>query len=97
MAFRAMLGGAPALVFAIGYGLSNGILTINRGTLPMHVFGPAGYATLLGRLALPSLLAQAIMPTLAAPLIDTMPASWTFAALGAISLAAFACLLPLKR
>lgn len=93
----AMLGGAPAGVFALAYGLSNGILTINRGTLPMHVFGPAGYATLLGRLALPSLLAQAILPTLAAPLIDTMPASWTFAALGALSLAAFACLLPLKR
>ncbi len=97
MGVAAMLGGAPAAVFALAYGLSNGILTINRGTLPMHVFGPAGYAALLGRLALPSLLAQAALPTLAAPLIDAMPASWTFAALGALSLAAFACLLPLKR
>lgn len=93
----AMLGGAPAIIFALGYGLSNGIFTISRGTLPMHVFGAAGYATLLGKLALPCLLAQAILPTMLAPLIDTMPASWVLAALGAVSLVAFFCLLPLKR
>ena len=63
----------------------------------MHVFGSAGYATLLGKLALPSLIAQAAAPTLLAPLIDAWPASWIFAALGAVSLAAFCCLLPLKR
>jgi len=93
----AMLLGAPPLVFALGYGLSNGIFTISRGTLPMHVFGPAGYATLLGRLALPSLIAQAATPTLASPLIDAWPASWVFAAIGALSFAALACLLPLRR
>ncbi len=91
------LGGAPALVFALCYGMSNGIYTISRGTLPMHVFGSAGYATLLGKLALPSLIAQAAAPTLLAPLIDAWPASWIFAGLGAVALAAFCCLLPLKR
>lgn len=93
----AMLLGAPPLVFALGYGLSNGILTISRGTLPMHVFGAAGYATLLGRLALPSLVAQAATPTLAAPLIEAWPAAWVFALIGALSLAALGCLLPLRR
>lgn len=93
----AMLAGAPPLAFALGYGLSNGIFTISRGTLPMHVYGPQGYATLLGRLALPSLIAQAATPTLAAPLIEAWPASWVFAAIGVLSLAAFCCLLPLRR
>ena len=41
-----------AVVFAVCYGISNGILTITRGVLPMHVFGPRGYATLMGRMAL---------------------------------------------
>ncbi len=93
----ATLLGAPGFVFALSYGMSNGIFTISRGTLPMHVFGPAGYATLLGRLALPSLIAQAAAPTLLAPLIDGAPAVWTFAAIGALGLAAFGCLLPLRR
>ena len=93
----AMLLGAPPLVFALGYGLSNGIFTISRGTLPMHVFGPAGYATRLGRLALPNLIAQALTPTLAAPLIELWPASWIFAGIGLLSLAALGCLLPLRR
>lgn len=91
------LGGAPALVFALCYGLSNGIYTISRGTLPMHVFGPAGYATLLGRLALPSLIAQALAPTMLAPLLDTVPARDIFAAIGVLGALALACLLPLRR
>ncbi|GIX49114.1 MAG: MFS transporter [Candidatus Tectimicrobiota bacterium] len=48
------------------YGAGNGIKTIVKGTLPLALFGAAGYATLLGRLALPMLLAQAIAPTLVA-------------------------------
>jgi MFS family permease len=90
------LGGAPAALFALAYGLSNGILTINRGTLPMHVFGPAGYAPLLGRLALPNQIAQALVPILVAPLVEHAPA-WTFAGIGAAALLALACLLPLRR
>jgi MFS family permease len=93
----ALLGGAPALAFAVCYGMSNGILTISRGALPLHLFGPAGYATLLGRLAMPGLIAQAAAPTLLAPLVDAWPADRILGALGVLSLAAMACLLPLRR
>ncbi|MDE2199756.1 MAG: MFS transporter [Rhodospirillales bacterium] len=95
--FAALIGGAPPAVFALAYGMSNGILTISRGTLPMHLFGPEGYATLLGRLALPNLLAQAAAPTLLAPLIGTLPASWTFAGLLGVSVLVSLCLVPLRR
>ncbi len=39
-----VLGGAAfAPVFAIFYGAGNGIITIARGTLPLALFGPAGF------------------------------------------------------
>jgi hypothetical protein len=54
---------AAALVL---YGAGNGIKTIVKGTLPLALFGASGYASLLGRLAMPMLLAQAVAPTLVA-------------------------------
>lgn len=57
------LGGATvAIAFAIGYGVSQGLLTIVRGTVPLALFGSAGFAIVLGRLAAPVLVAQAIAP-----------------------------------
>ena len=93
----ALLAGGPAVGFAVAYGMSNGILTISRGTLPMFLFGARGYATRLGRLALPQLLAQAVAPTAAAPLVASLPAHAIFAGLGVAAFAALLCLLPLKR
>ena len=89
----ALLGGAPALVFAAGYGMSNGILTITRGTLPMHLFGTQGYATRLGRLALPQLLAQALAPTVLTPLVLAWPAREVLGAVGAVAALALVALL----
>jgi MFS family permease len=54
---------AGALVL---YGAGNGIKTIVKGTLPLALFGSSGYASLMGRLAMPTLLAQAVAPTLMA-------------------------------
>lgn len=62
-------GVLAAAAFALLFGLSNGIVTINRGTLPMALFGRAGYASRLGWLATPTLLAQAAAPPLAAMLL----------------------------
>ena len=92
-----LLAGAPAVVFAICYGISNGILTITRGVLPMHVFGPQGYATLMGRMALPSQVAQALMPTLVAPLLEFVPAHTALGAMGLVAAVAMLCLIPVGR
>lgn len=91
-----MLAGLPAWCFAAAYGLSNGILTISRGVLPLYLFGPRGYATLLGRLALPQLLMQAMMPTLAAPLGPALPAAWIVGAFAALSAIALLCIVLLR-
>jgi MFS family permease len=93
----ALVLGGPPVAFAVAYGMSNGILTISRGTLPMFLFGPLGYATRLGRLALPQLLAQAVAPTMVAPLVLTLPAGAIFAGIGIAAWGALLCLLPLRR
>lgn len=48
------------------YGAGNGIYSIARGTLPLALFGSGRYAALVGRLAMPNLLAQALAPSVAA-------------------------------
>lgn len=51
------------------YGAGIGIGSIARGTVPMALFGAAGYATRMGQLAFPSQLAQAASPVLGALLL----------------------------
>lgn len=94
----ALLLGGPFAAggFALLYGMSNGILTINRGTLPLAFFGPAGYATLLGWLAVPVLLAQAAAPTVAAPLMAALPALDVLLLAGGLAMTGALLLLPLR-
>ena len=56
-----MMGVAIAL-----YGAGNGVFSIARGTVPLILFGSDRYARVMGRLARPTLLAQALAPMLAA-------------------------------
>ena len=90
-------GAAPVAAFALLYGMSNGIMTINRGTLPMEVLGPAGYAATLGWLALPVLLAQAAAPTASVPLFALLSGRALFAVAGGAALVASFFLVPLSR
>ena len=54
------------IVYAAGYG----IMWIARGTLPLALFGSARYPVLMGRLAFPSLIVQALAPFAAALLVE---------------------------
>jgi hypothetical protein len=49
-------------VFAILYGMANGVLTIVKGTVTLVLFGSAGYGAILGKLSVPSLGARAAAP-----------------------------------
>jgi len=57
---------AMAAGFAVLYGLSNGLVTIVRGALPLSLFGAEGYGTLMGRLASPQLIAESMAPFISA-------------------------------
>ena len=59
---------ATALAIIL-YGAGNGILSIAKGALPLATFGVERYARVMGQLARPSLLAQALAPALIAWLI----------------------------
>jgi hypothetical protein len=59
---------ALALLFAVIFGGSNGVVTIVRGTVPAELFGRVGYGGTLGNLAAPALFARAIAPFAFAPL-----------------------------
>ncbi|TMH04252.1 MAG: MFS transporter [Betaproteobacteria bacterium] len=69
---------ALALVFAVMFGFSNGVVTIVRGTVPAELFGRAGYGSTLGNLAAPALFARAVAPFAFAPLAvpDTSSFGW---------------------
>lgn len=67
------------------YGAGIGLESIARATLPLALFGPAHYAPVMGRLARPSLIAQAATPLLGALLIQALG---TEVMLGAVALVA---------
>jgi MFS family permease len=56
-------------VFCILYGMSNGILTIVRGTIPQALFGREHYGAIAGAMAGPSLLSKAAGPLVAAAIL----------------------------
>jgi MFS family permease len=57
----------PALVL---YGAGIGLESIARGTMPLAIFGPERYAVIMGRIAMPSLIAQAAAPSVGALLLQ---------------------------
>ena len=65
---------SAALVF---YGAGIGLESIVRGTLPLALFGEQRYAAIMGRIAMPSLIAQAASPSIGALLMDKLGADGT--------------------
>jgi predicted MFS family arabinose efflux permease len=79
--------GLIALALAIVlYGAGYGISWIARGTLPLALFGPARYPVLMGKLAFPSLIVQALAPSAGALLIERQGVDLTIATLIAFAL-----------
>ncbi len=67
------------------YGAGNGIGSVARGTLPLWLFGPDRYPALMGRLALPILLAMALAPFLGAVAFQSGGADQTLALLATLA------------
>lgn len=63
-------------MFCILYGLSNGILTIVRGTVPQALFGRENYGAISGALAGPSLISKAAGPLAAAAVMQLSPSPY---------------------
>jgi hypothetical protein len=83
-------------VFAVLHGMGNGVLTIAKGTLPLAVFGPAGYGARQGLLSAPARLLQATAPFLFGLLLERAGVGVALAVTAGLSLSACAALLILR-
>lgn len=94
-----VLGGPAAAVFTLLHGAGNGILTIAKGTLPLVLFGPAGYGARQGLMMVPARVAQAFAPVLFGMALDSAGAAalWLTTLLGLAALAALWLLRPVAR
>jgi hypothetical protein len=89
--------GVLSWVFVVSYGCANGVITIVRGVLPAALFGREQLGHLLGWLARPGFVAQAIAPaTIAALLMSGSPQLVVAVASGSIAVA-LGCLIVALR
>lgn len=68
--FLVPVAGWTAFLFALAYGLANGLITIAKGAVTLALFGSRGYGATLGALATPSLVARAAAPILFAAVMS---------------------------
>jgi len=93
VAFAILLAAKGNLYAILGFtllmGASQGVITIVRGALPLALFGPNRYATVLGMLATPILIVNAASPTLFALIVDQF--GWLSAQVTLAAIALLAC------
>jgi MFS family permease len=88
---------ATAAAFAVMFGMANGLLTIARGTVPLALFGAAGYGALIGRIGGPFLVMQAIAPLVLAFVAERISDAAVLGVVAALALLAFGCFALLRR
>jgi hypothetical protein len=83
-----MLSGGFAILMLtiVLYGAGYGVSWIGRGTLPLALFGPVRFPQLMGKLAFPSLIVQAMAPSAGALLIEVSGADATLKVLTVVAL-----------
>ncbi len=94
-----VLGFSPAVaaVFALMFGAANGVVTIARGALPLALFGVVGYGRVVGRIARPAQICQALAPFALATVIDRWSGPAALEILIAMALLALGCFIAIRR
>jgi len=90
-----LFGASGIAAFAVLHGAGNGMITIAKGTLPLALFGPAGYGLRSGVISAPARTLQSAAPFLFGLLLDRVGANAVYASAG-LCLAAFGSLLLLR-
>ena len=86
-----------AVVFAIMFGVANGLITIARGAVPLALFGAAGYGGIIGRIAGPALIVTAVAPVVIAFVAERASDPAALAVATAFAALAFVCFLGVRR
>lgn len=86
-----------ALLSMVLYGAGNGLRAIVRGTLPLAMVKPEAYAVVVGRMARPALIGQALTPLAGGYVFATLGPAATLWLLCALALLNVALVILLKR
>lgn len=95
-----LFGGATLPIALLLYGAGIGLESIARGTVPLAIYGAERYPAVMGRIAMPSLIAQAATPSAAALMLQWSGATgvlWTFLAIAVFNVLLVAGLLACLR
>jgi hypothetical protein len=88
---------ATAAVFAVMFGMANGLLTIARGTVPLALFGASGYGRLVGRIGGPFLAVQALAPVVVTTIAERVSDASALTLVAAFAAAALICFLLIRK
>jgi MFS family permease len=91
------IGKVTVGLFFLMYGIANGVFTISRGALPLALFGPVGYGHVMGRIALPFLVMQALSPIVLALVIQWLSDTAALATLALFAMLSLGCFVALRR
>ena len=86
-----------AAMFAVVFGIANGLLTIARGTVPLVLFGASGYGRLMGRIGGPYLVVQALAPVVLTYVADRVSDAAGLGLVAAFALVALSCFVLIRR
>ncbi len=91
------ISGPSAAAFSIMFGLSNGLVTIARGTVPLALFGASGSGRMVGRIAGPFMLVQSVAPLVMAFVAERVSDTAALTVAACFAIAALACFLTVRR
>ena len=86
-----------AILFAVLYGASNGLVTIAKGAVPLMLFGTKGYGEVIGVISAPNLILNAAAPLLFALLLGLVSPQVSLLIAGGAALASTLFMLWLAR
>src|SRR5215467_461052 len=86
-----------AAMFAVMFGMANGLLTIARGTMPLALFGASDYGRLMGRIGGPYLVVQALAPVVLTYVADRVSDAAGLALVAAFAVIALTCFVLIRR
>jgi MFS family permease len=86
-----------AVIFALMLGFASGLKSIVQGTLPLTLFGAAGYATRLGKMAAVRLVLAALAPFVLAHLLEVLGPRLALASLALFGVAGLVAFLEVAR
>jgi hypothetical protein len=84
-------------VFAIMFGVANGLSTIARGAVPLALFGAAGYGRIIGRIAGPALIVTSVAPLVVAFVAERLSDGYALSVVAGFAALSLACLSLIRR